>query len=115
MMSALFRKEATVAETKTKYSEAAVALLKANLGYFGTQIPADLKAYLIQLLEYAHDDFTRMGIALNPGTLSDDMDQVTHAAWMYRKGVNGEGKTEMLKAIIRNRQVSKAISEGVAQ
>ena len=103
-----------MAETKN-YSEAALALLKANLGYYGTEIPTDLRTYLTQLLEYAYHDFARMGISLNPGTLTDDMDQVTHAAWMYRKGVNGEGKTEMLKSIIRNRQVSKAISEGVAQ
>ena len=103
-----------MAETK-KYSEAALVLLKANLGYYGTKIPDDLRTYLTQLLEYAFHDFARMGIALNPGTLTDDMDQVTHAAWMYRKGVNGEGKTEMLKSIIRNRQVSKAISEEVAQ
>ena len=104
-----------MADTVNTYSAAAVALLKANLGYFGTEIPEDLRTYLVQLLEYAFHDFARMGIVLNPGTLSDDMDQVTHAAWMYRKGVNGEGKTEMLKAIIRNRQVSKAISEEVAQ
>ena len=103
-----------MAETKN-YSEAALALLKANLGYYGTEIPTDLRTYLTQLLEYAFHDFARMGIDLNPGTLTDDMDQVTHAAWMYRKGVNGEGKTEMLKSIIRNRQVNKAISEEVAQ
>lgn len=103
-----------MAETKN-YSEAALALLKANLGYYGTEIPLDLRTYLTQLLEYSFHDFARMGIDLNPGTLADDMDQVTHAAWMYRKGVNGEGKTEMLKSIIRNRQVSKAISEEVAQ
>lgn len=103
-----------MAETKN-YSEAALALLKANLGYYGTEIPPDLRTYLTQLLEYAFHDFARMGIDLNPGTLTDDMDQVTHAVWMYRKGVNGEGKTEMLKSIIRNRQVNKAISEEVAQ
>ena len=104
-----------MADTDKTYSEAAVALLKANLGYFSTKIPEDLRTYLVQLLEYAYQDFSRMGITLNPGTLTDDMDQVTHAAWMYRKGVNGEGKTEMLKSIIRNRKVSKAISEEVAQ
>ena len=104
-----------MADTVKPYSEAAVALLKANLGYYGTEIPADLRTYLEQLLEYAFHDFARMGITLQPGTLIDDMDQVTHAAWMYRKGVNGEGKTEMLKSIIRNRQVTKAISEEVPQ
>ena len=97
-----------------KYSQAGLALLKANLGYYGSEIPADLLAYLQQLMEYAHDDFADMGIQLKPGTLKDDMAQVTHAAWMYRSGVNGTGKTEMLRAIIRNRQVKNATAEEVS-
>lgn len=100
-----------MADENKKYSQAALALLKSNLGYFGTEIPADLLTYLQQLLEYAYDDFSRMGIHLELGTLKDDMDQVTHAAWMYRAGVNGSGKTEMLKSIIRNRQVQNATTE----
>ena len=96
-----------------KYSLSALALLKANLGYYNTQIPNELLLYLRQLLEYSYDDFARMGIHLQPGTLKDDMDQVTHAAWMYRSGVSGSGKTEMLKAIIRNRQVQNATTEEV--
>ena len=103
-----------MADENKKYSQAALALLKANLGYFGTEIPADLLQYLQQLLEYAYEDFSRMGIHIQPGTLKDDMDQVTHAAWMYRSGVNGNGKTEMLKAIIRNRQVQSATVEEAA-
>lgn len=99
-----------MADTTQKHSEAALALLKANLGYFGTKIPDDLLSYLRGLLNYAFDDFAKMNIHLHPGTLTDDMDQMVHAAWMYRKGVNGEGKTEMLKAIIRNRQVDNVIS-----
>ena len=97
-----------------KFSQAGLALLKANLGYYGSVIPADLMTYLQQLMEYAHDDFSDMGIQLNPGTLKDDMDQVTHAAWMYRSGVNGAGKTEMLRSIIRNRQVKQATTEEVS-
>lgn len=95
-----------------KYSSAAMALLKANLGYFDTEIPSELEAYLGSLLEYAVDDFAEMKIFLIPGELRDDMDQMIYAAWMYRNGVTGNGKNEMLKSIIRNRQVSNALKEG---
>lgn len=102
----------TVAEQNAKYSEAAQALLLANLGYYGSEIPSELLAYLQRLLEYAYDDFAEMGIPLVPGTLRDDMDQMIHAAWMYRCGINGKGKHEMLRAIVRNRKVRNAICEG---
>ena len=48
---------------------------------------------------------------LTPGKLKDDMDQMIYAAWMYRNGVTGSGKSEMLKSIIRNRQVNNALKE----
>ena len=94
-----------------KYSPAGLALLKSNLGYYSTEIPVDLQGYLESLMEYALNDFVRMGVRLTPGVLNDDMDQMVFAAWMYRKGVNGEGKTEMLKSIIRNRQVRNALAD----
>lgn len=103
-----------MADENKKYSEAGLALLKANLGYFGTEIPDELRTYLQSLMEYAFQEFAQMKILLTPGTLNDDMDQMTYAAWMYRKGVNGEGKTEMLRSIIRNRQVRNALSDGGA-
>ena len=40
-----------MADTANHYSDTAVALLKADLGFFGTQIPADLENYLLSLLE----------------------------------------------------------------
>lgn len=95
----------------TKFSQTAMTLLRANLGFFGTDIPSELEDSLTSLLEYAFDEFARMGIQLVPGTLRDDMDQMIHAAWMYRNGVTGAGKTEMLRSIIRNRQVHQAITE----
>lgn len=100
-----------MADENKKYSDAGMALLKANLGYYGTEIPEDLKTYLQSLMEYALNEFAEVNIHLAPGILNDDMDQMIFAAWMYRKGVNGEGKTEMLKAIIRNRQVRNALAE----
>lgn len=95
----------------TKYSQTAMVLFRANLGFYGTDIPAELETHMASLLEYAYDEFGRMGIVLAPGQLHDDMDQMTHAAWMYRNGVTGAGKTEMLRSIIRNRQVHQALTE----
>ena len=90
------------------FSPAALALLKANLGYYDTAIPKDLQTYLEQLLAYALEAFAGMGIALTPGTLEDDLDQMTYAAYLYRHGVTGAGKTEMLRQIIRDRKVRRA-------
>lgn len=101
-----------MAESEKKYSPAAASLLRANLGFFDSEIPYELEEYLNGLLCYAFDDYAQMGIHLTPGLLKDDMDQMVFAAWMYRNGVTGNGKNEMLKSIIRNRQVGSALKEG---
>lgn len=100
-----------MADTTTHYSAAAVRLLRANLGFFGSQIPADLEIHLNSLLAKSFADFAEMEIHLQPGTLTDDFDQATYAAWLYRNGSVGAGKTEMLKSIIRNRQVNQALKD----
>lgn len=97
-----------------KFSDAALALLKANLGYYDSTIPAALLGYLTYLLSYALDSFAGMGIVLTPGVLEDDMDQMTYAAYLYRQGVTGAGKTEMLRQIIRDRKVRAATGEEAA-
>lgn len=102
-----------MADTVIHYSDTSVALLKADLGFFGTALPADIETYLLSLLEKSFVDFRDiMGIHLQPGMLSDDFDQSTYAAWMYRNRSTGAGKTEMLKSIKRNRQVSQALKGG---
>lgn len=101
-----------MAETSLTHSAAAVSLLRANLGFFSSEIPQDLDAYLLSLLDKAHSDFREMNIHLVSGVLSDDFDQTTYAAWLYRNGTAGAGKTEALKAIIRNRQVGQALKSG---
>ena len=101
-----------MADTALHHSDNSVILLKANLGFFSSTIPPDLDAYLLFLLDKAFADFGEMEIHLQPGTLSDDFDQSTYAAWMYRNGTTGAGKTEMLKSIIRNRQVNQALHDG---
>ena len=103
-----------MADESKKYSDAGMALLRANLGFFGTEVPEDLQTYLQSLMEYALNEVAEMNIRLTPDVLNDDMDQMIYAAYLYRKGVNGEGKTEMLKAIIRNRQVRNALDDGEA-
>lgn len=91
------------------YSNTAVALLKANLGYYG-EIPSEVETYLLSLLDYA---FRRLlltaGIHLTPGDLMDDQLQVMYAAWLYRKGGEGTAKPPMLQEAIRDYQVSKAM------
>ena len=99
-----------MAEPSQNYSDTAVALLKANLGFFSSVIPADLDTYLLSLLDKAFVDFGERDIHLQPGVLSDDFDQATYAAWLYRNGPSGAGKTEQLKCIIRDRQVRQALS-----
>lgn len=94
-----------------KHSNAAMALLKANLGFFGSELDPSVESYLQDLLTYAYEDLADKGIVLTPGEIKDDMQQVMHAAWMYRKGAKGEDKTPMLKSAIRNRQVSDALAD----
>ena len=91
------------------YSAAAFSLLKANLGFYSSEIPADLEDYLASLLSYSFRKLTGCGIRLNPGDLYDDQLQVMYAAWMYRKGGEGQAKPPMLQQAIRDRQVEDAL------
>ena len=101
-----------MADTSNNYSDTAVSLLKADLGFFSGSIPADLETYLLSLLDKAFADFRDiMKIHLQPGKLSDDFDQSTYAAWLYRNRATGNDKTVMLKSIVRNRQVHQALNE----
>ena len=101
-----------MAEQNIRFSQTSMTQLLANLGFYGTEIPPELGEYLEQLLNYSFDKFAKKNIHLTPGVLQDDMDQMVFAAWMYRNGVYGAGKNEMLKSIIRNRQISNALAEG---
>lgn len=102
-----------MADTNKNYSDVAVALLKADLGFFGSNLPDDLDRYLLRLLEKAFADFQDiMNIHLQPGTLADDFDQSTYAAWLYRNRATGADKTTMLRSIVRNRQVGQALNAG---
>ena len=91
------------------YSAAALSLLKANLGYYGSEIPSELERYLESLLAYSFRKLAGCGIRLAPGDLYDDQLQVMYAAWMYRKGGEGQAKPPMLQQAIRDRQVEDAL------
>lgn len=93
------------------YSDTALALLKANLGFFSTAIPEDVSAYLKHLLEYAYLRLDETAnIHLVPGNLYDDQLQVIYAAWLYRKGGEGSAPPPMVRQAIRDYQVSTALA-----
>ena len=94
-----------------KYSASAVALLKADLGYYDSKIPAPVETDLTDLLEVAYRRLERAGIQLNVGDLNDDQLQAMYAAWLYRKRRDGSGKPLMLKQEIMDRQVDDALTD----
>lgn len=104
-----------MAETTPQYSDAALGLLKANLGYYDS-VPPLVENYLKQLLTYSAKRLAETaGIHLTPGNLYDDQLQVMYAVWMYRKGADGAEKPPMLKEAIRDYQVGKSLAESEAK
>ena len=93
------------------YSETALSLLKADLGYYDSNIPPVVELDLVNLLEVAYRRLARAGIELNVGNLNDDQLQEMYAAWIYRKRRDGSDKPQMLKQEMRDRQVDDALSD----
>jgi hypothetical protein len=58
-----------MAETTKTHSDAAVNLLKANLGYYGKG-PAEVETYLLSLLDYAFDKYEYRQVFLSSQTVS---------------------------------------------
>lgn len=99
-----------MAETvNTPCYSAALSFLKADLGFFSAEIPADLEKYLSGLLATARTELSRSRIVLDPNDTSDAQLQAMYAAWLYRKRTDGPAKPPMLQFAIRNRQVSQAL------
>lgn len=92
-------------------NQTALALLKADLGYFDSAIPAALETYLSSVLDSAAAKIARAKIELVPGNVDDDLFLSMYAAWMYRKRTEGLAMPQMLRAEIRNRQVDDALAE----
>lgn len=93
------------------YSAAALALLKADLGYYNSDLPPDVNTHLINLLQVSCRRLARAGINLNVGDINDDQLQAMYAAWLYRKRQDGSEKSQMLKQEIRDRQVDNVLTD----
>lgn len=92
-------------------SVTALGLLKASLGYYGSELDPEVESYLNNLLEYAENALLKnCGIVLDSGDVYDNQLQAMYAGWLYRKAKDGTGKPEMLKTAIRDRQVENALS-----
>lgn len=92
-------------------NQTALALLKADLGYYDAAIPAELETYLSSILASAEKRLLRAGVVLVAGDVDDDLFLSMYAAWMYRKRIDGSPKPQMLQDEIRNRQVDDALAE----
>lgn len=92
-------------------NQTALALLKADLGYYDAAIPAELETYLSSILASAEKRILRAGVVLVAGDVDDDLFLSMYAAWMYRKRIDGSPKPQMLQDEIRNRQVDDALAE----
>lgn len=94
------------------FSDLALGLLKASLGFFGSALDASVETYLKNCLSTADRELDEeCGILLNHGDVYDDNLQAMYALWIYTKRKTGEGKPEMLRRAIRNRQVGNAIRD----
>lgn len=98
-----------MAETTSSAYPVALGLLKASLGYYGSTLDSAVETYLTQLLEYAETALAERDIVLDPEDIYDATLQAMYAGWLYRKSRTGEGKPEMLKSEIRDRQVKNAL------
>lgn len=89
----------------------ALALMKADLGYFDSAIPAALETYLSSVLDSAAAKISRANIDLVAGNVDDDVFLSMYAAWMYRKRTEGLAMPDTLRDEIRNRQVDEALAD----
>lgn len=93
------------------FSAAGLGILKSSLGFFGAPLDEAVETHLKNCLTAAHRELEEeCGILLNTGDIYDDNLQATYALWIYSKRRTGEGKPEMLRRAIRNRQVCKALT-----
>lgn len=89
--------------------EGALVILRANLGFFGGDIPEDLENYLRHLIGQAVQRLREdSNVLLDLRKLPDQMLAAEYAAWMYRKRVEGPRLSPSLLASIRHRQLRQA-------
>jgi hypothetical protein len=88
---------------------AAMALLKAGVGFFDSKIPEAMETYLESLLCAADARLARRKIYICVGEIDDDMLLAMYAEWLYRKKASGARMPDMLREEIKSRQVDNAI------
>lgn len=96
-------------------SDAALALLRANVGYpDAASVPAALADVLANDLDAAVLRLKRSGITVDPDTEDPDDRNllVMYAAWLFNKRKTGEGMPLMLSREIHNRQTALATGGG---
>lgn len=85
------------------------ALLRADLGFYDTAIPAAMETYLDSLLGVAMQELAdNCGIAIDGEKQQDAFLSAVYAAWLYRKRTTGEAMPPMLLALIRSAQHARA-------
>ena len=88
----------------------ALALMKADLGYFDSAIPAALETYLSSTLDSAAAKIARAKIELVPGNVDDDLFLSMYAAWIYRRRASPDasGMPRMIRAELNDRKIAQA-------
>lgn len=102
-----------MAMTKSAASPQQLDMLKADLGFFDSTLPAAMENYLQQLLLTAERDLLQMGIAVDRSKIPDCQLSEMYAAWLYRSRATGAGKPRMLLEAIHNAQTHNATTEAV--
>lgn len=87
-------------------TEAAMALLKADLGLYS--VPDPTKLFLESCLDAAAEQLASSSVVIDETRAADLLLLSMYAAWLYRKRVNGAAKPPMITREIANRQVRAA-------
>lgn len=100
-----------MADTTTAYS-----LMIADLGYTGTDIPAETKTLMEAKLSAALVQLAAKGITLDLAAPTDNELLSAYAAWMYRQRASESPMPTYLRYALNNRIVrsSTAAQEGTA-
>lgn len=100
-----------MADTTTAYS-----LMVADLGYTGTDIPAETKTLMQAKLDAALVQLAAKGIVLDLAAPTDNELLSAYAAWMYRQRASESPMPTYLRYALNNRIVSAstAAQEGTA-
>lgn len=91
-------------------SEASIALLKTDLGFTG-KVPDEVQTYMEHLIDASVTSLQGKGIVVEESEPDSMQLLVMHAAYLYRKRINGDPMPQMLRAAINNAIVANATQE----